>query len=310
MEDTMKSNRFKYLLLALLLTVLTVVGLGTAMSNSGAGVMAAPTAPLLWLDPVEAVAVTGSSTDVDVTLSDISNVFGIEFTMAFDPAIVTVVGESLTPGSCPAPQFVAANTADNTAGTIEYAATQLAPTPPCNGGIVATIEFMCADGLENEATTPVTITTSIVADPDGTPVEHFVQNGAVRCEANIFFIEGAVELQGWDDLEADPPKTPAGVLVELKDSGGTTIDSTVVSDDGAFSFTGNTGETYSVVASYDRYLTIEQAGITSSVVGEVINLGTGRLPAGDINGDGLVNILDISGVAGNYGKSSPVLWMP
>jgi hypothetical protein len=303
MEDTMKTNRSKYLFLALLLTILTLVGLGTAMNNSGAGVMAAPTAPLLWLDPVEAVAVTGSSTNVDFTLSDISNVYGAEFRAEFDPAVLSVVGEALTPGVCPSPDFVVSNVADNVAGTIEYVVTQLAPTPPCNGGVVATAEFMCAAGLESEVTTPVTITLSIVSDPDGLPIEHFVQNGAVRCEANIFFIEGAVELQGW-------PGGPAGVLVELTDSGGATVDSTVVGGDGAFSFTGNTGETYSVVASYPRYLTIEQTGITSSVVGDVINLGTGRLPAGDINGDGLINILDISGVAGNYAKSSPEAWMP
>ena len=123
----MKSNRIKYLLLASLLAVLVLIGLGTAISNE-AGVLAAPTAPLLWLDPVEAVAVTGSSTNVDVTLSDISNVYGIEFTMAFDPAILSVVGQSLTPGSCPMPNFIVTNTADNAAGTIEYAATQLAPT--------------------------------------------------------------------------------------------------------------------------------------------------------------------------------------
>jgi hypothetical protein len=161
---------------------------------------------------------------------------------------------------------------------------------------------MCAAGLENEVTTPVTITTSIVADPDGTPVEHFVQNGAVRCEANIFFIEGAVELQGW-------PGGPAGVKVDLYYEG-FILDSTIVGGDGAFSFTGTTGQTYSVVASYPRYLTIEQPGITSDIVGEVIDLGTGRLPAGDINGDGAINILDISGVAGNYGKNAPEAWMP
>ncbi len=296
----MKFNRIKYLFLALLLTGLTLVGLGTAMDNGG-GVMAAPTAPLLWLDPVEAVAVTGSSTNVDFTLSDISNIYGIEFSAEFDPAILSVVGEALTPGTCPAPDFVVANTADNVAGVINYAVTSLAPTPPCSGGVVATAEFLCAAGLENEVTTPVTITMSLVSDPDGLAIEHFVQNGAVRCEANIFFIEGAVELQGW-------PGGPAGVLVELKDGGGATIDSTVVGGDGAFVFTGNTGETYSVVASHDRYLSIEQAGITSSIVGETIVLGTGRLPAGDINGDGAINILDISGVAGNYGKSAPETW--
>lgn len=297
----MKSNRIKYLLLASLLAVLVLIGLGTAISNE-ASVMAAPTAATLGLDPIEAVAVTGSSTNVDVTSSDISNVYGIEFSITFDPAVLSVVGESLTEGTCPMPDFVVANTADNTAGTIQYAATQLATeTPlPCDGGVAASIEFMCAAGLEDEVTTPVTITTSIISDPDGLPISHSRQNGTVRCEANIFFIEGVVHLQSWS--------TPAGVLVELKDGSGATIESTVVGGDGAFSFTANTGGTYSVLASYDRYLDIEHTGITSSVVGEVINLGTGQLPAGDVNGDGIINILDLSAVAGNYYKSSPVAW--
>jgi hypothetical protein len=310
MEDTMKANRFKYLILTLLLILLTVLGLAAVMNTGGAGVLAAPTAALLMLDPPEAIAVTGSSTTVDVQLSDISNVYGIEMTMSFDPAILSVVdangakpGVQIGPGSCPAPDFEVANLADNGAGALEYAVVQLSPTAPCTGGNVASIEFMCVAGLESEVTTPITITSSLISDPDLLAIPHTTQNGAVRCEANIFFIEGVVELQGW-------PGGPAGVLVELKDSGGTTVDSAVVGNDGAFGFTGNTGLTYSVVASYDRYLTIEQASISSSNVGEHIDLGTGRLPAGDLNGDGKINILDISGVAGNFGKNAPQTWAP
>jgi len=298
----MKSKQFRFLYLGTGLALLTLLALGVILSTGLAG--AAPTAALLWLNPVEAIAITGGSTNVDVELSDISNVFGIEFSMAFDPAILSVVGSAVTPGTCPSPDFVASNSADNGAGTLEYAATQLRTTTPdpCSGGVVATVEFLCVEGLLDEVTTPITITASIIADPDGLPITHSTQNGAVRCEANIFFIDGAVDLQGW--------LTEAGVQVDLKDFAGGTIDSTVVGADGVFGFTGNTGETYSVEASYDRYLDILADGITSVIVGERVNIGLGKLPAGDINGDGIINILDLSAVAGNFGKSSAETWAP
>jgi hypothetical protein len=297
----MKPNRFKFLILILLVALLTILGLGAIMVAGQGTVTAAPTAALLWLDPVEAIAVTGSSTIVDLELSDISNVFGIEVYMAFDPSILSVVGEQVTEGTCPSPDFTVANTADNVLGTIEYATTQLS-LPSCDGGTVASIEFLCAAGLQSEVTTPITITASIISDPDGVAITHGTQNGAVRCEANIFFIDGVVELQAWPSA--------AGVQVDLKDGSGATVDSKIVAADGAFGFTGTTGETYSVEASYDRYLTSAATGITSSVVGERVNLGTGKLRAGDVNGDGVINILDISGVAGNFGKASPQGWAP
>jgi hypothetical protein len=297
----MKPNRFKFLILVLLVAFLTILGLGAIMVAGQGTVTAAPTAALLWLDPVEAIAVTGSSTIVDLELSDISNVFGIEVYMAFDPSILSVVGEQVTEGTCPTPDFTVANTADNVLGTIEYATTQLS-LPSCDGGTVASIELLCAPGLQSEVTTPITITASIVSDPDGLAIIHGTQNGAVRCEANIFFIDGVVELQAWP--------TAAGVQVDLKNAGGATVDSKIAAADGAFGFTGTTGETYSIEASYDRYLTSAATGITSSIVGERVNLGVGKLRAGDVNGDGVINILDISGVAGNFGKSSPQGWGP
>jgi len=297
----MNNNRFKYLILVLLGAFLTILGLGAVLVAGQTTVAAAPTAALLWLNPEEAVAVTGASTTVDLELSGISNVLGVEVYLDFDPAIVTVVGGQLTKGTCPSPDFTVANTADNTAGTIEYATTQLS-LPGCDGGVVASIEFLCAPGLESEVSTPITITASIVADPDGLAIPHGTQNGAVRCEANIFFINGIVQLQGWP--------TPAGVKVDLKNAGGAIVASKTAAANGAFSFTGTTGETYSVEASYPRYLTSAATGITSAIVGATVDLGIGKLRAGDINGDGMINILDISGVAGNFGKDSPQVWAP
>ena len=40
----------------------------------------------------------------------------------------------MTPGAFPQPDFVALNLADNAAGALRYAVTQVNPTPPATGG--------------------------------------------------------------------------------------------------------------------------------------------------------------------------------
>ena len=105
----------------------------------------------LYLDGPGTDVPEGQEFTVDVQLADIVDVYGIEFTLDFDASILEV------------PDFVVTNSADNTADTISYAVTQLMPTPPCNGGIVATVRFLALA----EATTAVDFTESVVSNPDG-----------------------------------------------------------------------------------------------------------------------------------------------
>jgi hypothetical protein len=258
------------------------------------------TEALLWLDPqFPNIPLLGSG-QVDLVLSNISNVYGAEMALSFDPTILQVVGASLSPGSCPAPDFVVSNTADNTAGSIDYAVTQLNPTPPCSGGTVATIEFQC---IAESPSTDVLITSSNVSDPDGVLIPHNTQNATVECSPAGFQVTGSVSLQAW-------PGGPEGITVVLKDSSAATIDQVVVGPSGDFSLTAaDIAETYSVEASYPRYLSVKAEGIIGSA-SSIVDLGPAELPAGDINGDGQVNIQDLVVAGGNWGKSSPQGWLP
>lgn len=111
-----------------------------------------------------------------------------------------------------------------------------------------------------------------------------------------FEITGSVALQAWPD--------PTGVQVTLYDSNGVVDGPYIVASDGAFILkASNELETYSVVAAYNRYLSAEAEGITAT-----INLGLTTLRAGDINGDGVINILDLTALGGNFNKTSPVTW--
>jgi PKD repeat protein len=134
------------------------------------------TTALLWLDPPFPEFATGA---IDLRLDDIANVYGVEVELSYDPAVISVPGGNLTPGACPQPDFLATNTAGS--GTIAYAATHLYPTPPCAGGVIATIDLACDPNLSVSTATDIVITSSLVTNPDGIPIPHSVQNATVTC---------------------------------------------------------------------------------------------------------------------------------
>lgn len=103
------------------------------------------------LPPTEALA-TGQPVTVDVIAEGVSNLYGAEIHMRFDPTMVRLEdadsqqdGIQITPGSLLAPDqgFVVANTSDNAAGTAVFAITLVNPAPPVDGGgVVARLTFV------------------------------------------------------------------------------------------------------------------------------------------------------------------------
>jgi hypothetical protein len=237
---------------------------------------------------------------VDVRSDGISNIYGAQFNVAFDPAYLQVVdadgnagnGVQISSGNCPAPDFVATNAVDNAAGTVDYAVTQLHPTAACDGGVIATIQFQC----QNVAGTfPVTIASSILSDPDGTSMTHSTQHGEMVCLENIFTITGQAVAQG-----------------QLGDASGVEVclDGTqcvAAEADGRFTFTALASEAHTITADAGFHLLAEKGGITGNV-GDVVDIGGTTLRAGDLNGDGTINILDLVMAGGNFGNSEPFGW--
>lgn len=101
-------------------------------------------------DPTTATGVIGEAdVVVDMYVQDIVGLYGVDLRLTFAPAIATVVDKGSATGvqfealsGFLQPDYVARNTADNTAGTLRYAATQTSPTVPATGsGPVARITF-------------------------------------------------------------------------------------------------------------------------------------------------------------------------
>jgi hypothetical protein len=270
---------------------LTVILLAGPQAASGQGAT-------LSLVPASSIVPVGSNVNVDVTLANITGVYGIQTKINFDATKLQVVGGVLTPGACPAPDFVQTNAANNTTGVIDYVATQLSPTAPCAGGVVASINFQCiAQGSTN-----ITFASSVVSDQSANALPHTAVGGTIDCQQSVLEFKGTVALQGWPD--------PSGVKVFLLDSSLIVDGPVTVGSDGAFSLqaTDDT-KTYRILAKYDRYLSSEQTGLTGSA-GTVVNVGLSTLRAGDINGDGVINIQDLSTLGGNFNKTSPQPWAP
>lgn len=84
-----------------------------------------------------------------LVLENARDVYGIDLRAAFDPAYLEVMdtdpakdGTQLSPGDFIKPDFLVRNQADNQAGTLRYAATQVNPTLPATGsGDVLSIQI-------------------------------------------------------------------------------------------------------------------------------------------------------------------------
>jgi hypothetical protein len=243
----------------------------------------------LWIEPPSTEVPISGETTVDIVVTDVTDLYGVELELSFDPTIVEVVGAQVTPGSCPLPDFVVENIADNVAGTIRYAATSLSPSPPCvPGGVVASITFR---GLA-AGTSPVAFTSWLLADTNGLtiPVESVTDGEVIVLE--IGTLEGFVELQG---------RTNHSGAEVCAWAGGFPI-SCEPTDPTGYYLIQLPQDTYDIVVEMERYLDGLKTGVFVPA-GGVVTLPSVKLLGGDANEDDMINILDLALIGGRFGLS-------
>jgi hypothetical protein len=100
--------------------------------------------------PASLEATVGQEFTMDLRAESIGDLYGLDTTIRFDPAILEVVdadsgasGVQVSPGDwLPSTTYVVINTADNASGQIRFAATLKNPDPPLNGsGDLVSIRF-------------------------------------------------------------------------------------------------------------------------------------------------------------------------
>jgi hypothetical protein len=126
----------------------------------------------------------GERATVELVIEQVSELFGAEIHLTFDPEVLEVVdadgakeGIQIEAGVLPAPDFVVQNSADNQAGTVDYALTQLKPSEPRSGdGLLARVTFRG----RKAASSQILLEQFVLADIEGTAIEALPQHAQVR----------------------------------------------------------------------------------------------------------------------------------
>jgi uncharacterized repeat protein (TIGR01451 family) len=242
--------------------------------------------------PLQDVPLGGEAT-VDIIVENVSDLYGLSMVLSFDPTLVEVVdadggtaGVQITPGSCPSPDFVVQNSANNSTGVINYDVSSLSPSPPCNGnGVVASITF---SGLA-EGISPVHYFDWLLSDTNGIEIPASTQDGELNVIVALGTLEGFVQMQGRSAHDsAEVCAWDSAVMVDCVFTDATGYYSMMLLEG-----------SYEVTVEMDRYLDSEKAGV-SVVAGSTTTLSTVTLLGGDANDDDTVNILDLSFMGARY----------
>jgi len=140
--------------------------------------------PNVIISPSDQELAVGAIFTVEVRIENVTNLYGADVRLQFDPLVVAVVdadpgtaGIQIEPGPFPNFTFIAVNSADNTAGEVRYAGTLLRPAAPANGsGVLARIGFR---GL-TVGVSSIHFVRVLLSNPDGAPIEAGTSDGVLR----------------------------------------------------------------------------------------------------------------------------------
>jgi hypothetical protein len=161
----------------------------SSLALTGFDVQTVPAQATLQLVPQTIQLDVNGTAIVDLVITQVSGLYGVEAHLRFDPNVLEIVdadptrdGIQLESGTFPAPDFVALNQVDNRAGTIDYAVTQLPPRERLEGsGIVAHITIKA----KHPSTTQIEIEKFILTDTAGSAIDAVGKNGQIEVRKNV-----------------------------------------------------------------------------------------------------------------------------
>jgi hypothetical protein len=257
------------------------------------------TEAVLWVDPAQDMLFCGETTTISINIRDVVNLYGVQFDLTFDPNVIEVIDADGDPGNgiiVPGDIFppneyeVAYEQVDNVGGLVEFAISLLRvpKAPPFAGsGTVAEITVRgLADGVS-----PLVLLDAKLANSEGQPIDALTEDSSITVECQTAVL-------GYAYLESRTVHD--GITVTLEGAGlSTTTDA-----NGAYAINGVPSGTYTVTFEYDEFLDVEVGGVVV-VDGLITELCGYTLLAGDLNDDEVVDILDLSLCASEFGSTSP-----
>ena len=131
---------------------------------------------IIRIIPPDAQVVVNQTIDIAVEVENVSNLYGIDVLLEFDPQAVAVVdmdpildGVQVQLGQFMEPGFSILNLADNELGRLRLAMTQLNPSPPQEGtGNIVVVTFLAK---AVRPTGDITVISAKLADPQGNLID-------------------------------------------------------------------------------------------------------------------------------------------
>ncbi|MCX6064789.1 MAG: cohesin domain-containing protein [Chloroflexi bacterium] len=160
------------------LTILIRVVMMSAILMLGSSCSSAPT---IKIEPSVSAAQVDDKVTVLIKTENIANLTAYELHLSFDPAVLEVV--SMTNGGVVAADFIAQNTFDNAAGTIDYAVGQINRSAAKGSGTLFEIVFRAkASGTAaiRFYATPASPAGVLLSDTDGKAIQALLKEGNVK----------------------------------------------------------------------------------------------------------------------------------
>lgn len=182
--------------LAALAALSSAFGLVAGIAMPASPALASPAlqgGATVTISPPDGTVACGNNVTVDVRVNDVTGLYGIDFRISYDPAVVEVVdanpaapGVQIQAGTFPDVSggrgLIQVNSVDVGTGTISYAATLINPTPPEAGtsGIAAQITFRGVAAGSSD----IEFTSVLLSDQPARPIQAVPVDGSltVTCD--------------------------------------------------------------------------------------------------------------------------------
>ncbi len=177
-------QRLGSVILRLMIVLIAIALLGAILLVSLPASRGFTQSTVILIQPSSSDINVDDAITVDIRIEDVADLYGVDVRLSFDPTLLEGQDADGTPangvqfqaGSFPAPNFVVKNEADNSAGTIWYAVTQMNPTEPVSGsGVAASITFK---GLA-EGTSSVAFTYQKLVNRNGEQILAIAEDGLI-----------------------------------------------------------------------------------------------------------------------------------
>lgn len=167
-------QRLGSVILRLMIVLIAIALLGAILLSSQLVSRGFAQSTVILIQPSSSDVDVDDTIMVDIRIEDVADLYGVDVRLSFEPTLLEVV--QIQAGSFPAPDFVVKKEADNSAGTVWYAVSQMAPTEPTSGsGVAASITFKGLAG----GTSSVAFTYQKIVKKNGEQIPATTQDGQI-----------------------------------------------------------------------------------------------------------------------------------